>query len=126
MTNHDFGTHFAYTEVTADEKCFPGITKIEESLRSWQWIYGKTPRFIVNKELLWDSSYFSIQLHVFHGVIEKLWLSKYNSNLDLTGTQFIKDLLISRLNESLNKIENNYNFEKFLCESIISCLDDII
>lgn len=37
--------------VNPTEKWFPGINALREEFSSWDWIYGKTPTFTVEKEL---------------------------------------------------------------------------
>ncbi|XP_054161045.1 lipoyltransferase 1, mitochondrial-like, partial [Oppia nitens] len=112
-TNSTSGTSYPFTEVIAadddddddnDEDLYPGINQIEESLRSWQWIYGKTPKFQVNRQLCWQNSRFLMEIHVIHGMIDGLVLlgEEFKTRLDLVGTPFTKDSVISRLNESLN------------------------
>lgn len=39
--------------VNPTEKWFPGIDALRDEFSSWDWIYGKTPAFSVEKELTW-------------------------------------------------------------------------
>lgn len=37
--------------VNPTEKWFPGIEELRTEFSSWEWIFGKTPKFAVEKEL---------------------------------------------------------------------------
>ncbi|TMW42988.1 hypothetical protein DOY81_011930 [Sarcophaga bullata] len=37
--------------VNPTEKWFPGIEELRKEFSSWEWIFGKTPKFAVEKEL---------------------------------------------------------------------------
>lgn len=37
--------------INPTEKWFPGLMEIRENFSSWDWCYGKTPTFTVQKEL---------------------------------------------------------------------------
>ncbi|CAG2106676.1 unnamed protein product, partial [Medioppia subpectinata] len=51
-----------YMQLMADETNFIGLKDIESTFRSWQWIYGKTPRFTVTKQFVWKGIAFSVEL----------------------------------------------------------------
>ncbi|XP_040887937.1 lipoyltransferase 1, mitochondrial [Toxotes jaculatrix] len=75
--NAEFGFSSALTLVNpTDESVFPGLSRMETELRSWDWTFGKTPKFSVQTLLdLTDgrsSARSSAQLHmeVKNGLIE--------------------------------------------------------
>ncbi|XP_039998313.1 lipoyltransferase 1, mitochondrial [Xiphias gladius] len=74
--NAEFGFSSALTLVNpADESTFPGLSRTATELRSWDWTFGKTPKFSVRTLLdLTDgrSARSSAQLHmeVKNGLIE--------------------------------------------------------
>lgn len=37
--------------INPTEKWFPGIQEIRDEFSSWDWVFGKTPKFVVEKEL---------------------------------------------------------------------------
>lgn len=37
--------------INPTEKWFPGLLDLYKELRSWDWRYGKTPKFTVNKQI---------------------------------------------------------------------------
>lgn len=37
--------------INPTEKWFPGLMEIRESFTSWDWCYGKTPKFTVQKDM---------------------------------------------------------------------------
>lgn len=53
---HDGGRHLMMKQrgfqlINPTEKWFPGLMEIRNSLSSWEWCYGKTPKFSIQKEL---------------------------------------------------------------------------
>lgn len=69
-----------------------GIAEIQQELRSWEWIYGKTPRFT----LIWPTGEHTSQVHIHvnRGLIEEIDFSK----LETDSSHFKKfaDLLINK------------------------------
>ncbi|RWS05377.1 hypothetical protein B4U79_14684, partial [Dinothrombium tinctorium] len=57
-------------EVYADEVTFPGINTYIENLKSWEWIFGKTPKFTLKFPV--NNSPAKCKLDVFKGVIDKI------------------------------------------------------
>lgn len=41
--------------INPTEKWFPGLMEIRNNFSNWDWSYGKTPKFTVQKELLLKS-----------------------------------------------------------------------
>nr|XP_033788794.1 lipoyltransferase 1, mitochondrial [Geotrypetes seraphini] len=92
----------------ADETVFPGIGNKYTELQSWQWIYGKTPRFDVSScfQLVYRQSRLDVKLHmnVVGGVIESCSLDLANQYLpaemceklrnNLTGRRFCPDEIL--------------------------------
>ncbi|XP_038123645.1 lipoyltransferase 1, mitochondrial [Cyprinodon tularosa] len=82
----------------ADESLFPGVGKMEAELRSWEWTFGKTPKFRVETQLeLRDgqaAAGCSAELHmdVKHGLVE-------SCRLDVPG-----DWLPVRLSRSTGEV----------------------
>lgn len=75
--NTEFGFSAAVTSVDpTDEAAFPGLGRMEAELHSWDWTFGKTPKFTLQTVLnLTDSELYahsSAKLHmgIKNGVIE--------------------------------------------------------
>lgn len=50
--NTEFGLRSSSTLIDpSDESMFPGVGQMEAELRSWDWIFGKTPKFSVETQL---------------------------------------------------------------------------
>ncbi|XP_030608875.1 lipoyl amidotransferase LIPT1, mitochondrial isoform X1 [Archocentrus centrarchus] len=50
--NREFGLRSSSTLIDpSDESMFPGVGQMEAELRSWDWIFGKTPKFSVETQL---------------------------------------------------------------------------
>ncbi|XP_051008724.1 lipoyltransferase 1, mitochondrial isoform X2 [Acomys russatus] len=52
----------------ADEAAFPGISSKVKELRSWEWLYGRTPRFSVNTTLCVPHEQAHLEIQVFMDV----------------------------------------------------------
>lgn len=52
--------------INPTEKWFPGLVEIRNSLSSWNWCYGQTPKFNVQKKLQLksDEKDHNVQLNV--------------------------------------------------------------
>lgn len=53
---HDGGRHLMMKQrgfqlINPTEKWFPGLMEIRDQFSAWDWCYGKTPKFTVQKEL---------------------------------------------------------------------------
>lgn len=73
----EFNFSAASTFVDPDDKsAFPGLTQAAAELRSWEWMFGKTPKFSVQAtlELMEDPSLAhssgQLQMTIKNGVIE--------------------------------------------------------
>lgn len=48
----EFGLHSALTVIDpTNESMFPGVSEMEMELRSWDWTFGKTPKFTMETQL---------------------------------------------------------------------------
>ncbi|XP_034721155.1 lipoyltransferase 1, mitochondrial [Etheostoma cragini] len=70
--NTEFGYNAAATPVDpADESAFPGVGMAAAELRSWDWTFGKTPKFSVQTALdLRDGGSARLHLEVKSGVVQ--------------------------------------------------------
>ena len=41
--------------INPTEKWFPGLNQLRENFSSWDWIYGKTPKFAVETKIEFKS-----------------------------------------------------------------------
>lgn len=123
----------------AEESVFPGLSKVAAELRSWEWTFGKTPKFSVQTvlDLMDDQScaHSSAQLHVEvkNGTIESCkldipadWLpQRLSGELSgvLVGERFCQHrvaaaviaLLRSESGELQNRLHN-------LCDAVVSVM----
>lgn len=61
--------------INPTEKWFPGIDAIREQFSSWDWRYGKTPDFIVEKDLKLKTDYdVKVKLTIKKGIIHDICL----------------------------------------------------
>lgn len=68
---HDGGRHLMMKQrgfqlINPTEKWFPGLNQIRSDLSSWNWCFGKTPSFTVQKDLQLksDEKEHDVQLNV--------------------------------------------------------------
>lgn len=50
--------------INPTEKWFPGLNEIQESFASWEWRYGKTPKFSVIKSIQMKSGNGDLEMKV--------------------------------------------------------------
>ncbi|XP_032508961.1 lipoyltransferase 1, mitochondrial isoform X2 [Phocoena sinus] len=64
-TSHQIDNHIHLINPT-DETLFPGINSIAKELQTWEWIYGKTPKFSVNTSfnVLYEHSHLEIKVFI--------------------------------------------------------------
>lgn len=98
--NAEFSFSTALTLVNpADESVFPGVSRAAEELRSWDWIFGKTPKFSIQTplNLMDDRSSARSSAHLYmevkNGVIE-------SCKMDIPS-DWLPQQLISKLSEVL-------------------------
>jgi len=102
------------------ETQYPGISELETELRSWSWVYGRTPKFTVEKEVQFDAIQIprvvTIAVSVTKGKISGVTLGpstvskdmKENTDQKLNLRDGFEDLLSTletRLNQTLNGVE---------------------
>ncbi|XP_056324586.1 lipoyltransferase 1, mitochondrial [Danio aesculapii] len=70
--NNEFG--FDSSIITVDpthEALMPGIHKMAHDLQTWEWIYGKTPKFSVCTSLVDDDVDIKLDMDVKNGTVER-------------------------------------------------------
>lgn len=66
--------------INPTEDWFPGIDKLKEEFRSWEWIYGRTPEFSVTKTFDMPASNgnlyrVNLTLEIQKGIVEEIRMS---------------------------------------------------
>lgn len=117
--------------VNPTEKWFPGITEIREKLLSWEWCYGKTPKFSIRQSYPVPIQYLNssvnkyeelhIKLEITDGNVENvslqlppslspsLLLTQINALSSLKGQKFSNETLKMVKSTIENKQEKLYN-----------------
>ncbi|XP_048091088.1 lipoyltransferase 1, mitochondrial [Alosa alosa] len=97
--NDEFGyDSVVYAVHPGDEECWPGIQNMAQELQTWEWVYGKTPKFSVctSFDIQSESSRANVMLNldIKNGIIENCvigmtteWLPK---NLLEEFSSFVK------------------------------------
>ena len=75
---------------------YPTVSKKVQELKSWSWIYGKTPKFTVKKDLLIKKWNLECVFEVNKGIISKVTLSSDKDEI----LSRLKTLIGARFNES--------------------------
>lgn len=70
--NKEFG--FDSPVITVDpthESLTPGIHKMTQDLQTWEWVYGKTPKFAVRASLVVDGASVKLDMDIKNGTVER-------------------------------------------------------
>ena len=59
---------------------YPGIFAIYEEIKSWEWIFGKTPSFTVMREAKYNSVHLNMKFMVEKGCIVNIEVKKQGSS----------------------------------------------
>ncbi|BES94587.1 Biotin/lipoate A/B protein ligase family [Nesidiocoris tenuis] len=79
LTNEDKGwgqvqKQKGFQMINPSEEWFPGIEKIRDEFASWEWRYGKTPKFEVSRSYDIGWGLMDISMTVESGVIQEVYL----------------------------------------------------
>lgn len=98
---HDGGRHLMMKQrgfqlINPTEKWFPGLSEIRNCFSAWDWCYGKTPKFTVQKEiqLKSDEKDHQVQLRISVNAVNGAMLLLL---ITLTATTKPKTVIISLL-----------------------------
>lgn len=66
--------------INPSEDWFPGINKLEEKFRSWEWMYGRTPKFTVTRAVDVPAENgnlyrLNLSLEIQNGIVEEIKMS---------------------------------------------------
>lgn len=94
--------------INPTEKWFPGIDDIREQFSSWDWRYGKTPDFTVEKDFKLKSDYdVKIKLVVKKGIIENICLVlPSNDEMSVVSKQIGSDFTEDSLAKVVASLNN--------------------
>ncbi|XP_053560837.1 lipoyltransferase 1, mitochondrial [Bombina bombina] len=122
-----------------DESVFPGICQKKGELCTWEWIYGKTPKFGVKTsfQMFYNQSVLDVKLSIDikNGYIEtcfidlpNYWLPQELCNemqSSLVGSKFCPSetaFIISTLLRTCPENEDIHNKGNMLCEKLLSIM----
>jgi len=79
-------------EVTPSEENYPGWTQILNEFTSWQWVYGKTPKFTVSNTItapseLFGLNHITVKLQTYHGLVENVQIEPADLSFDNAAMQ---------------------------------------
>lgn len=79
---------WTYVDPT-NESAFPGINELASKLKRWDWVYGHTPKFKVqrtfNCSIQGENVQVALSLDVDHGLIRKSELTVTSPNHELSA-----------------------------------------
>ncbi|CAG2058444.1 unnamed protein product [Timema podura] len=148
---HDLiSQQYGFQLVNPTEGWFPGLEKTREELASWDWRFGKTPKFQVTRsfrvpeELTEDSmadEELRIKLDINNGIIEDITLqippgfmsaSGFHGDAsvitNLRGQRFSEEAVIF-LEKSLNDVKktgNHLEMEAYKNEFVVNCVKQVM
>jgi lipoyltransferase 1 len=88
--------------INPTEKWFPGLTELRETFASWDWRFGKTPKFTVQKDIQLKSgdtdSCFQLKMEVDKGLVGDIFIAMPNCEpipvvSELKGKAYTEDKL---------------------------------
>lgn len=88
--------------INPTEKWFPGLMELRETFASWDWRFGKTPKFTVQKDIQLKSgdkdSCFQLKMEVEKGLIGDIFIAMPNCEpipvvSELKGKEYSEDKL---------------------------------
>ncbi|KAF2883501.1 hypothetical protein ILUMI_22674 [Ignelater luminosus] len=117
--------------INPTEQQFPGITEIRDTLRDWEWCYGKTPKFSVTKSFIGNfnsiSKNLKFTINIEQGRINDMILYVPSGEekviTSLKGQKFTEDI-INCLECPLSGEENNLVDDKD--RLVIECIRKVM
>ena len=125
--------------MTTDDICdgtYPGIEDIKSELTSWQWVYGKTPKFTICH----SASNFTIDMLVEKGIIQDITVDSlktttvndsqggttpYSSNAQVIALQSLVGLPFCPLTVPMIIRQDKVLRENVFCKEIINLFHQI-
>ncbi|GFT85000.1 uncharacterized protein NPIL_213061, partial [Nephila pilipes] len=122
----------------SEDKC-PGIKKIQEELKSWEWQFGRTPQFSITKSFpvsfpLFDSE---TKKHVFNVVIHMIVVKGRiqsinfepkvlkNESYETLNRSIVNSCLSPKILDTCSKWVLDCD-DKIVCEFVQYCISDMI
>ena len=87
-------------EIFPSETTVPGIEGKVATLSSWDWVYGKTPKFILKRDFNHEVDPFTIEICVNHGLVDSFIVSSIEKpcfKLKVEGSRFDPESLKDNL-----------------------------
>ncbi|XP_065323671.1 uncharacterized protein LOC135930811 [Gordionus sp. m RMFG-2023] len=105
-------------EIEPNEKNFPGIYKAIQEFKSWEWLYGKTPKFSLS--LIFDNDiipllnrFNMVKYNIEHGYITQIVIKTEKNvySINLIDNKIIFDLINLTNVSIVNSIANIVSFD---------------
>jgi len=111
--------------INPTEKWFPGLMELRETFASWDWRFGKTPKFTIQKDIQLKStdkdSCFQLKMEVEKGLIGDIFIAVRNSEpipvvSEMKGKAYTEDKL-NRIVSALKNV-NSENVKQAINNSL--------
>lgn len=116
------GDQQGFQLINPTEEWFPGLTQIYNDLRSWEWIYGKTPKFSLKRSfplLNSNKNDVNVKINVENGLVNGMNLELSGDEIkivSLEGEKFTN--VTNELKITLGENELNDDNKKFVKECV--------
>ena len=122
------GDHNRILVLDPKESVAPGIGDVTAKFKSWEWIFGKTPKFTLEKEFLSESYPFTIKIQVNQGVISEfvVWSEDRigELKLDLKSIKFERKAIQEKI-LLWSLLEDDILWSSSLCKAVDSIIDEV-
>lgn len=110
---------WTYVDPTS-ESTFPGIHDLRTQLKQWEWVYGHTPKFQIQRSfdchVLDEDVQVSVDLEVVHGRVK-------NSDIRVVGCR--SDMMRDKVAGICHRISTDLNGQRFWPSDIID-LEELV
>ena len=115
--------------VDPTETFCPGLDDKIAMFKSWEWIFGKTPKFTLEKEFNNDSYPFTVKMQVHHGIVSNFSVSSDDREgdlvLDMKGVRFNRNAIQEKM-LLWSLLEDDIIWSSSLCKAVDSMMDDVL
>jgi lipoyltransferase 1 len=114
--------------VDPNESVCPGLDEKIRLYRSWEWNFGKTPKFTLEKEFNNESYPFTVKIQVNHGIVTDFKVISEDMDndliLDLKGVRFDQNAIQEKL-LLWSLLEDDIIWSSSVCKAVDSIIMEV-
>lgn len=81
---------------------FMGVDDIQQMFRSWNWIFGATPKFTIRQQIIYEDKQFDLEMIIQKGIIDNILITSEN----------LFSTLVNNVQQLITSLFNNVRFEE--------------